>query len=422
MIDLEWLDDPEGELEMGRSPFHFAADMLEQDPKRERKSLYSHFSSFFTMISISILKLDRRFRVEAIAGEITAVLEHIRHGVVGHRQAEQNSGNGPQCNAELDHNKSGDGAQGRPSPASETEGQILKYPQLYDRIHLSNIPDYVGGTLFTFLYALPVTKPDKFSHFMPMAEYLRWTHTQKVPNTFGELLPRCRLETWLYRFFLKTAIPFPRTPADRQLIYSPLNLTVFFRLLGHLHNMGYLAHWLTEIVSTLLSGEITTTARPPRSEPLMIREVNTNFPSRKQSVAPFLAEMRTLASMWQPALAFGALLPAVPDPKTVREYQVPCRHVMEDCCGTPSFVLAFFKGSLLSALKYRIREQGLHIVTTWSYEQVTKVATFWLCEDVMRKMRGESMWAVGIWRTDTWGYQSPPTVIEEVRETGRTWA
>jgi len=41
---------------------------------------------------------------------------------------------------------------------------VNDYPQAYDRIHLSNVPDYVGGTLSSSLYALPLTYPGKESY------------------------------------------------------------------------------------------------------------------------------------------------------------------------------------------------------------------------------------------------------------------
>ena len=118
-----------------------------------------------------------------------------------------------------------------------------------------------------------------------MCVYNRWYH-QAVSREYKNLMPKAKLQTWLYRLFLKTALPVDKYMiTDWELIYSPLNLTYFFRLCAHLHSIGYPAHWLSEVVSNLLSGTITTTARhhapspwnPARSMP---RENHWPSPSR----------------------------------------------------------------------------------------------------------------------------------------------
>ena len=139
--------------------------------------------------------------------------------------------------------------------------------------------------------------------------YCYW-HYLDLPSTFADLIPREKLETWLYRLLLKLAIPASREIQSFVLIYSPLNFTVFYRLLLHLNNVGYPAHWLSRVLDNLLEGKITTTARPPRSDPMKIKETKAAMPTLTQSVQPFVAELSTLASMWQPALPFGVLSPA----------------------------------------------------------------------------------------------------------------
>ena len=120
-------------------------------------------------------------------------------------------------------------------------------------------------------------------------------------------MPREKLETWLYRLFLKLAIPAHRESQSFVLIYSPLNLTVFYRLLLHLSSVGYPAHWLSGVLDDLINGRINTTARPPRSDPMKIKETRARMPSLSQSVQPFVAELSTLASIWQSALVSSPL-------------------------------------------------------------------------------------------------------------------
>lgn len=48
-----------------------------------------------------------------------------------------------------------------------------------------------------------------------------------------------------------------------------------------------------------------------------------------------------------------------------------------------------------------LRENGLHVVTTWVLDTGAKQASFWLREDVINNMRvGRADWYIGIW--DSW--------------------
>ncbi|KAK5129040.1 hypothetical protein LTR85_000373 [Meristemomyces frigidus] len=319
-VDLAWQrnrPDDNVDIDVGENPFNFASKMADIGlVPPNPKGLYDYVSYWFLTVASALSSLKSRIKIEACVGDITAVLEQVRYGVVGHRQ--QPDQRGPNT---------------LPPPntveeAAMTElslNDVNEYPTTYDRIHLSNIPDYIGGTLSSFLYALPLTYPDKSSFItstclrnpprfdtvaqfdseyialsapadlakvfqvrmapkkdpyepMPMCSYNRWHH-QDVSTDPANLMSRGMLETWLYRIFLKIAIPKDKRQIESQvLIYSPLNLTVFFRLCWHLHNVGYPAHWMSGVLTEVLSGKIATRARPPRSEPLSIREVKTAMP------------------------------------------------------------------------------------------------------------------------------------------------
>lgn len=91
-------------------------------------------------VAQALKQMRDRIKIEACVGDVTAVLEQIKYGAVGHRQQHA---------------------------MSETHAQTVQpkgaYPQVYDRIHLSNVPDYVGGTLTSHMYALQMTHPDPSS-------------------------------------------------------------------------------------------------------------------------------------------------------------------------------------------------------------------------------------------------------------------
>lgn len=196
-------------------------------------------------------------------------------------------------------------------------------------------------------------------------------------------MPRERLENWLYRLFLKLAIPAHKHLIQSYvLIYSPLNLSVFYRLLLHLSNVGYPAHWLSGVLDNLLKGRINTTARAPRSDPMKIKETKASMPSLSQSVKPFVAELSTLASIWQSALPFGVLSTKIPRTQEVRKYCINLTGVLENVDNVAVFVLAFYQVLMLPLQpSFRtlllddeegqkdpqvstLREKGLHIFTT----------------------------------------------------------
>ncbi|KAK4897959.1 hypothetical protein LTR27_004343 [Elasticomyces elasticus] len=492
MVDLEWLRNrPRGDgvdIDLAEDPYGFGAAVLDLGiPLETGAGLMENVNAWFLMIAACMFQLKNRIKIEACLGDVTAVLEQIRHGVVGHRggldaksNREQGSGvievtlkpvrsgetvvipdlplhttcrtikeqYAHKSGADLgtirlvyktkavvddktlatlglengaitlsvvtlvisrqDPPESSSATWDKKSLASQPWMSVVglkddTYPQVYDRIHLSNIPDYVGGTLSSFLYATPMTYPGDASYItstclrnpprfpsaavynneytglhtpgdlaktfrvhmsppknadyhnflmsrpqpMPMNDCQYWHHLPGSPETV-DLMPRDKLETWLYRVFLKLATPVQkRAIEDFTLIYSPLNLTAFLRVISHLHDVGYPAHWLADVVGSLLSGKVKTSARPPRSEPLTIRETRAERPMMEQSVAPFTAEFQTLVSMWQFALPFGLTSSAVPDVGIIREYRIDFKDVQEYAGNTPVFVLAFCETRLI---------------------------------------------------------------------------
>lgn len=473
LVDLPWERDREpGAFDVGDNPCtscHKLMLMMFENGFRPRGAMPQTSWSeapiyWFLSVAQALKQMRDRIKIEACVGDVTAVLEQIKYGAVGHRQQ---------------------------YAMSEPHAQALQpegaYPQIYDRIHLSNVPDYIGGTLTSHLYALQMTHPDKTSFItstclrnpprfntvasfdaeyvalyaekdleqafhvrfsreefptmpMPMCAYNRWYH-QAVSREYKNLMPKAKLQTWLYRLFLKTALPVDKYMiTDWELIYSPLNLTYFFRLCAHLHSIGYPAHWLSEVVSNLLSGTITTTARPPRSEPLEPREIDAARKPLAQSVAPFTAELSTLAAMWQLLLPFGMLSRHIAPVESLRKYTIAFAKVSQEVDAYPLFILVFHKGTAIPVsheLNMRgillsdedgseehdhreFRERRVNILSTWTWHRDSRTAMFWLREDEMRRMKEEG-WQVCIFRSDNWKPQSGSRPVEKVEDLGVRW-
>ena len=273
---------------------------------------------------------------------------------------------------------------------------------------------------------------------MPMAEYRRWYPCHRS-KSLAERMSRLDLETWLYRIFLKLSVPKERTIRSMTLIYSPLNLTVFVRLCDHLHKIGYPAHWLNGVLGGIMSGEVTTKARPPRSEPLKIKETKADMPPLAQSTRPFVAELSTLLSIWSPVLSFGLQSSALPALDAVHKNLFTLETVPDDpVAEPPAFVLVFLDdeipmaGSSDKGLRpyllsdelgettheaKALRDRGIHVLTTWTWDRRDKSAAFWLRQDVMEAMR-KAQWLFTIWRTDNWRPQSDAFPISMIQDAG----
>jgi hypothetical protein len=439
---------------------------------------------WFSIGAACLDSLRDRLRIEACVGDITTVLEEIRHGVVGHRRPVNND-EASQTAAQV-HTSD-------PKVSASSLQDIDDYPKAYDRIHLSNIPDYIGGTLSSYLYALPLTYPGKSSYItstclrnpprfrtiasfdneytalhdpsdlakvfqvklaenkdanknMPACGYNIWEH-QTCSKALTDLMPRDRLETWLHRLFLKIAIPKDKQAViDTVLIYSPLNLTAFLRLLVHLYEASYPAHWLSHFWTEILSGTPTSSARPPRTELLALKESKSNLSVKEQSLVPVRAQLTTLTALWRPVLPFGIASPHIPKIETIHKYTVKFQDISDHAANVPTFILAFCDLELLplgarSIRKYvlsdeladkfsearRLHKKGLHIISAWDYDRPSKTATFWLRHNVMDAMKRvsgarhpapASQWAVAVWRTDNWERQAQWVLVDRVRDQG----
>ncbi|KAL8773397.1 MAG: hypothetical protein Q9194_004354 [Teloschistes cf. exilis] len=86
---------------------------------QQKPCLYNHVARFFAHVATAIGRLRKRLVIEIMDGEVNNMLETIRY----------NSSDRPET-----------------------------FPVKYDRVHLSNIPDYIGGILTSILFAMPILK------------------------------------------------------------------------------------------------------------------------------------------------------------------------------------------------------------------------------------------------------------------------
>jgi hypothetical protein len=151
MIDLDWVEVKRHldcvDIDVAHDPWQLGAAVRDRMPLEPGARLYDFVTTWFAIVAECFNQLKGDMKIEVCLGNITTVLEQIRCGAIGRRQRSH-----AHCDPDM--------AQGNDVIISEGE----EYPQIYDRMHLSNVPDYIGGSLSSFLYALPLTHPGDSSY------------------------------------------------------------------------------------------------------------------------------------------------------------------------------------------------------------------------------------------------------------------
>jgi hypothetical protein len=230
MIDLDWVEALKrldgSDIDVAHDPWQFGAALRHLLPLKPGVRLYELVAMWFSVIAECFGQLKDDVKIEVCVGNTTIVLEQIRCGVIGRRLRSY-----AHCDPDI--------AQGNDAMISEGE----EYPRVYDRIHLSNVPDYIGGTLASFLYALPLTHPGDSSY---------------ITSTCLRNPPRWESEAHFRNEYVGLSAPF--------------DLAKVFRV----HSSGSHDPELDNMASSLLGSpqimKINTTARPPRSDPMKIKE------------------------------------------------------------------------------------------------------------------------------------------------------
>ncbi|KAI0019836.1 hypothetical protein F4780DRAFT_792580, partial [Xylariomycetidae sp. FL0641] len=365
LIDADWEAKKEDENELpdlGSDPFATITCRLKDD------NAIMLLCAFFVRTLQAIERLQGSLKIEMLVGDMAEAMERVRHGLLDRPEQKQPS-----------------------------------WPLEYHVVHMSNIPDYVGGSLTSFLYASPILKAgrgtglmstvlrnppqwksiDQFNaehllmydrhqlqkHFgvklsaetpeesssspmdllmgpmPPLLQYKKWEKCSARQLSVEELLPKSRFSKWVYAHFLKTVLPFPRPQSDFALVYAPLNMTVVMRLLALAAELGYPDHWISTIINGLGTGRIDTTARAPRKYVLTPGALDKQNDSRTMSVQPWAAEFTTLITMWRGVLPCkGLFIPnkILPSPETISEYTIDFPPFQGQDLNVPHFALVFW--------------------------------------------------------------------------------
>ncbi|QIX00680.1 hypothetical protein AMS68_006197 [Peltaster fructicola] len=339
--------------------------------------------------------------------------------------------------------------------------------RLYDRIHLAQLPDLTGGTLYVYLFATTHLRPALTSYVswkcMWYAEaFTSWTnydleflallpaksglapveqlflvradsdvHAEdpgsglftstsisgfrraRLANisklTFERLVPRTQLTTWLYRILLKISLPYIDQSNSTPKVLSPLNLNFFVCLLERLQQIGYPAHWLSDVLDSVLSGAIGTTARQPGSSPLKLKEVKANLSERSLDIAFLTTELRTVLALEGRSLGFGSLYDT---PSEVRFHKVTFETVKEMKEAWASYLLVLDRtsvndnnGGLPLTKKRQAHLVHAKTISTFAWDGLTRTAYFRISDTEMVSMIKEGFY-ITLWHSESWSAQS----------------
>ncbi|CAJ2505394.1 Uu.00g127880.m01.CDS01 [Anthostomella pinea] len=460
LVDVDWetkREDTKRTPDMGFDPTDVAATLSDQFKSmplpspdgRSKKCIMDYIGYFFEFTTLSVASLKKQIMIEIGLGEMADYMERIRY----------------------------DAFETARGSSATNSAEASRWPRKYHVIHMSNVPDYVGGPLTSFLYGAPLLESgsgtgllscvlrnppewkslDQFlseyllmydrelihTHFgvrlsketpemnlattgpglYPLIPYYLWEKSPVERSGLEKLMSRPAFFKWMYAHFLKICLPHLRPFTSFTMVYAPLNLTVFLRLISHVADLGYPAHWLSALIGSLCEGEITTTARAPRNFVLDKAQVDKIHPSRTMSVKPWAAEFSTLVTLWRELLPFGLLYGGLPAYESVTEYSIKfpevhgfglhVTHFMpmfwnQNAFGRPaqgpegsrSLLLDDEEGDTSDNAK-KIRQEAVRVMTTFDWKMDTRTITFWLRDDVMEQMIDEE-WEVYIWRTDAW--------------------
>lgn len=271
-----------------------------------------------------------------------------------------------------------------------------------------------------FQLKLSTATPKKALAPYPLMPYLLWERISQQALTFEDLMPQVKFLHWLHTHFLKLCLPYPRSrgSGDPTLVFAPLNMTAFLRLVMHVSELGYPAHWISNLIESIFSGHITTTARPPPRMVLTQNDVDTVHPATSFCTKPWLLEFTALIALWRSILGVGIVVhPAVPCVEDIVQYTIELPGPKIWDATVPHSMLVFYDEQtfgkpprnirlmLLDGLidpdgKLRaIRDRGVCCVSTFDWSVNAREASFWISKDYFEKMKE---WTVYLWRTDVW--------------------
>ncbi|EGG07380.1 uncharacterized protein MELLADRAFT_85814 [Melampsora larici-populina 98AG31] len=291
--------------DLGISPFQVLGSLMKDTAQAPAvlglETLIMVAENYFMTMGGAIASLRDCMMVEVCVGEMADRLERIQYQILD-----------------------------RPTETKSNDFLLSsKWPHKYHMIHMSNVPDYVGGPFTAFLYA----------------------------------------------------------------------------------------HWISNLIDSILSGVITTNARPPSRVVLTTGDVDTAHPTQSFCTKPWLMEFATLIGLWRSILPVGIVVPsAVPRVDDIMQYTVKFPGLKIWDARAPHSMLVFHNEQKFGELPKKLRsilindindnnskskalKDCVRCMSTFRWSFKAEEATFWISKDAFEEMKE---WVVSVWRTDSW--------------------
>ncbi|KAF8333035.1 uncharacterized protein EI90DRAFT_617795 [Cantharellus anzutake] len=298
-------------------------------------------------------------------------------------------------------------------------GREPEWPILYDRIHLSNVPDYTGGALTTFTVANALLKPHPCACIMfacllntglfengiggpfdiSMSSYI-YTYTgvslDEVEGAFG-----VKAETpYSYMANYIAFSRIPTVPREKLLsrqritrVMEPLNIHAFLLFVKRLADIGYPAHWLADVIERILEDRAVTDAVPATENPVPLRKLREQHPGTKIFLGPYLDEIRTATTLWALLLPFTVCSPCMLSICDIGAFQITFSSVYPDMIILGServnaLALRLAKSSAsVPALSFFRPQPDVIMISTLEWHRQSKTATFWMSKNALAARR-----------------------------------
>ncbi|CEP03319.1 DUF4470 domain-containing protein [Plasmodiophora brassicae] len=334
----------------------------------------------------------------------------------------------------------------------------LNLPVAFDRIFVSNIPDYTG-TLPVFVETAPLLKrsPNAFIDcnillntgiFKDYDECVhsatsilsirdceryvgmtlkcgslwrfdpRWGHAigKPLPYDLNDLATQDELFEWVVRVILMIGVPPKRDPRNPVRENYPLNMSYLFRMFERLIAIGYPRHWLAAIMTRLLENRVVASARPPARSPNPCPSPGSKPKPSRVALDCFLTELRVLAALWQPVLrlAVKQQLPALAD---IHRYVMPNIQFIDGSAPaqwgyatSPILGVLFEPPSSQTSTSHRkviepervtSSSSRVHMLTVSGFDSQAKELAVWLCRSDFAGMAA-SQYTIRLFESDGW--------------------
>jgi hypothetical protein len=334
----------------------------------------------------------------------------------------------------------------------------------FNRILLSNVPDYTC-LIHVFIECIPMLKKidhsyvncnvllntglwKDYEHYVYAGSLMQSIEECKkllnVNKIYGDLFGephwahnsfnfkvstklRNQVINWLTRVLLAYGFPTKRDSRNPMRESYAANLTVFFRSIKYLINLGYPKHWFKIYLESIFSNNLITSARIPYESP---NKFHAEKEVQKVDISKILMEVSVLAACYESILNLGHIK-CGKSIESITQYKIKFSYintfgqlnycnvlglvfedqVNEECRYSSIFSLSDLRSEILNK-----KNKKQHLFSVVGFCSNNKTAEFWMSEIDFDDMC-KNKWYVTLIRTDSWDRLSDPVLIKASEKT-----